>query len=201
MAKDDKPKDLMGYDALQQDALRGVIRAALSRVAPPRGLPGEHHFYISFRTDAPHVSMPKDLISRYPEEMTIVLQNQFWDLKPGDTAFSVTLQFGGQPKTLTIPYAAVTRFYDPSVQFLLQFEATSEVSEPSADLVSLRPRKDPATELRALPAPKKPAEPKSGDPKTTPKAVERPKSDPTPSDDGPKSDGPKIVSLDKFRKK
>jgi hypothetical protein len=123
MAKDERSKDLMGYAALQQEALRGVIRAALMRVAPPRGLPGDHHFYISFRTDAARVSIPEDLHARYPEEMTIVLQNQFWDLKPGENAFSVTLQFGGQPKTLTIPYAAVTRFYDPSVQFVLQFSA------------------------------------------------------------------------------
>jgi hypothetical protein len=123
MAKDERPNDLMGYDALQQEALRGVVRAALTRVSPPRGLPGDHHFYISFRTDAPRVTIPQDLANRYPEEMTIVLQNQFWDLKPGETAFSVTLQFGGQPKTLTIPYAAVTRFYDPSVQFLLHFTA------------------------------------------------------------------------------
>jgi hypothetical protein len=121
MAKDDKPRDLMGYEALQQDALRGVVRAALARGASPRGLPGEHHFYISFRTGAPGVSLPDDLKIRYPEEMTIVLQNQFWDLTPGASAFSVTLQFGGQPKGLSIPYAAITRFFDPSVQYLIQF--------------------------------------------------------------------------------
>ena len=121
MAKDDKPADLMNYEALQQDALRGVIKAALARAAGPRGLPGEHHFYISFRTDAPGVEAAPEIVERYPEEMTIVLQNQFWDLVAGEEAFSVTLQFGGQPKALSIPYRAVTRFYDPSVQYLLQF--------------------------------------------------------------------------------
>ncbi len=121
MAKDDKPADLMNYDALQQDALRGIIKAALSRAAGPRGLPGDHHFYISFRTDFAGVDAPSEILERYPEEMTIVLQNQFWDLAVGDDSFSVTLQFGGQPKALSIPYRAVTRFYDPSVQYLLQF--------------------------------------------------------------------------------
>ncbi|HWF01189.1 MAG TPA: ClpXP protease specificity-enhancing factor SspB [Caulobacteraceae bacterium] len=121
MTRDEKSKDLMGYDGLQQEALRGVVRAALARVASPRGMPGEHHFYISFRTDAAEVMVPEDLAERYPEEMTIVLQHQFWDLNPGDNAFSVTLQFGGQPKSLSVPYAALTRFYDPSVQYLLQF--------------------------------------------------------------------------------
>jgi uncharacterized protein len=130
MAKDDKPKDLMGYEAMQQDALRAVIRAALAKAASPRGLPGDHHFYISFRTAAPGVEGPDDLLSRYPGEMTIVLQNQFWDLAPRDSAFSVTLQFGGQPKSLTVPYAAVTRFYDPSVQYLLQFNPAE--SAPAA---------------------------------------------------------------------
>ncbi|HEY2483262.1 MAG TPA: ClpXP protease specificity-enhancing factor SspB [Caulobacteraceae bacterium] len=121
MAKDDKPKDLIGYDGLQQEALRSVVRGALDRAATPRGLPGDHHFYLSFRTDFPGVVMPEELVTRYPEEMTIVLQNQFWDLSPGETSFSVTLQFAGQPKSLTIPYVAMTRFYDPSVQYLLQF--------------------------------------------------------------------------------
>ncbi len=145
MAKDDSAKDLMGYEALQQDALRGVVKAALRRAASPRGLPGEHHFYISFRTDAPEVTAPADLVARYPEEMTIVLQNQFWDLEADETGFSVTLQFGGQPKNLVIPYAAVTRFYDPSVQFLLQFappETAVKPSKPAAALVGPAPSPD-----------------------------------------------------------
>ena len=121
MAKDDKPADLMNYEAMQQDALRGIIRAALARAGGPRGLPGDHHFYISFRTDFAGVEAPNEILERYPDEMTIVLQNQFWDLTVGDDSFSVTLQFGGQPKALSIPYRAVTRFYDPSVQYLLQF--------------------------------------------------------------------------------
>lgn len=137
MAKDGKAKDLMGYEALQQEALRGVVRAALGRAAGPRGLPGDHHFYISFRTDAAGVSTPDDLLAKYPDEMTIVLQNQYWDLAPVENSFSVTLQFGGQPKTLSIPYAAITRFYDPSVQYLLQFAPTPPVQAP------LRPASTP----------------------------------------------------------
>ncbi|HEY0438346.1 MAG TPA: SspB family protein, partial [Phenylobacterium sp.] len=117
------PQDLMRYDAMAQDALRGVVKAALKRAAAPGGLPGAHHFYITFKTEAPGVSGPPDLLGKYPDEMTIVLQHQYWDLAPGETFFSVTLQFGGQPKRVSVPYAAVTRFYDPSVQFLLQFEA------------------------------------------------------------------------------
>ncbi|RAK56614.1 SspB family protein [Phenylobacterium deserti] len=122
MAQDPPAQDLMHYEALAQDALRGVVKAALKRAASPEGLPGSHHFYITFKTDAAGVSGPADLLGKYPDEMTIVLQHQYWDLAPGETFFSVTLQFGGQPKRLSIPYAAVTRFYDPSVQFLLQFE-------------------------------------------------------------------------------
>ena len=132
MAKDDKPKDLIGYDSLQQEALRGVVRGALDRAATPRGLPGDHHFYLSFRTDFPGVAIPDELVIRYPEEMTIVLQNQFWDLSPGEASFSVTLQFSGQPKSLTIPYAAMTRFYDPSVQYLLQFTPGAPARRPTA---------------------------------------------------------------------
>jgi hypothetical protein len=209
MAQDGGGQDLMGYEALAQEALRGVVKAALKRAAGPGGVPGAHHFYISFKTQAPGVSIPPDLVEKYPDEMTIVLQHQFWDLAPGETFFSITLRFGGQPKRLSMPYGAVTRFYDPSVQFLLQFEPTTEAHEPSAELVSLRPRKDPASEPRALPAPKKPTEAK-----TTPRAIETPTSPKSesappadgprtdgPKTDGPKTDGPKIVSLDKFRKK
>jgi hypothetical protein len=132
MAKDDKPADLLGYQALQQEALRQVVRLALEKASTPRGLPGEHHFYISFRTDLAGVVLPDELIARYPEEMTIVLQNQFWDLAAGPDGFSVTLQFSGQPKTLTVPYDAVTRFYDPSVQFLLQFTPAPPGARPAA---------------------------------------------------------------------
>ena len=132
MAKDDKPADLMNYDvpAAGRVAAR-VIKAADAGGGASR-LPGDHHFYISFRTDATGVeAAPTEILERYPEEMTIVLQNQFWDLVAGDETFSVTLQFGGQPKALSIPYRAVTRFYDPSVQYLLQFVVEPVGKPPS----------------------------------------------------------------------
>ena len=125
MAQDPPAQDQMHYEAMAQEALRGVVKAALKRAAAPEGLPGAHHFYITFKTEAPGVSGPNDLLSKYPDEMTIVLQHQYWDLAPGETFFSITLKFGGQPKRLSVPYAAVTRFYDPSVQFLLQFESAT----------------------------------------------------------------------------
>ena len=119
----------MHYDELAQEALRGVIRKALE-VAKNEGLPGEHHFYISFRTGAPGVSISDKLRSQYPEEMTIVLQHQFWDLDVREDGFSVVLTFNKIPETLVIPYSAVHAFFDPSVQFGLQFEvATPEVEE------------------------------------------------------------------------
>ena len=128
---DDTPKDLMRYDVLTQDALRGVVKAALKRAAGPGGLPGDHHLYITFKTEAPGVSGPPDLLGKYPDEMTIVLQHQYWDLAPGETFFTVTLKFGGEPKKLSVPYAALTRFYDPSVQFLLQFDVVEETGKPA----------------------------------------------------------------------
>jgi uncharacterized protein len=134
MAQDPPAQDQMHYDAMAQEALRGVVKAALKRAAAPEGLPGAHHFYITFKTNAPGVSGPNDLLSKYPDEMTIVLQHQYWDLAPGETFFSVTLKFGGQPKRLSVPYAAVSRFYDPSVQFLLQFEAPAAAAAlPTAE--------------------------------------------------------------------
>lgn len=132
MASDPPSHDLMRYDLMQQDALRGVVKAALKRVAA-QGLPGAHHFYVTFKTAAAGVSGPADLLGEYPDEMTIVLQNQFWDLAPGETFFSVTLKFKGQPKRLSVPYAAVTRFYDPSVQYLLQFEAQAVEAAPEPE--------------------------------------------------------------------
>jgi hypothetical protein len=136
----------MRYDAMAQDALRGVVKAALKRAAAPGGLPGAHHFYITFKTEAPGVSGPPDILGKYPDEMTIVLQHQYWDLAPGETFFTVTLKFGGEPKKLSIPYAAVTRFYDPSVQFLLQFEA------PAIETEKKPAKKSKAAEPAAAPA-------------------------------------------------
>ncbi len=131
MAQQQKPpEDLMNYEALAQDALRGVVKAALRVAAAPGGIPGDHHFYITFRTKAPGVDGPPDLLGKYPDEMTIVLQNQYWDLAPGETFFTVTLKFGGSPKKLSVPYAAVTRFFDPHVQFGLQFEPPPLDVEP-----------------------------------------------------------------------
>jgi hypothetical protein len=131
MSQDAPPEDLMHYDVMAQDALRGVVRAALKRAAAPEGLPGEHHFYITFKTQAPGVSGPAEVLAKYPDEMTIVLQHQYDDLAPGETFFSVSLRFGGVPRTLSIPYAAVTRFMDPSVQFLLQFDPPETPREPT----------------------------------------------------------------------
>lgn len=158
MAQEPPAQDQMHYEAMAQEALRGVVKAALKRAASPEGLPGAHHFYVTFKTDAPGVSGPADLLSKYPDEMTIVLQHQYWDLAPGETFFSVTLKFGGQPKRVSVPYAAVSRFYDPSVQFLLQFEAASdsgavsavEATEAAAPAEAPVPPADPAEKVVSL---------------------------------------------------
>ncbi len=120
--------DLMNYPALAQAALRGVIRQALERVVD-EGLPGEHHFYITFKTRAPGVSIHADLLTKYPDEITVVIQHQYEDLLVSDDQFSVKLRFGGVPRPLVVPYAAITRFYDPSVQFILQFDEP-DIPEP-----------------------------------------------------------------------
>jgi hypothetical protein len=148
MAKDGKPRDLIGYDTLQQEALRGVVRAAL-KLAAGKGLPGDHHFFITFKTGAVGVTGPKELLDQYPEEMMIVLQHQYWDLAPGETFFSVTLKFGGQPKSLSVPYSAITQFWDPSVDFRLRFSPTEAA---------------PAVRPVPLPAPPPQAEVKAGEP-------------------------------------
>ena len=114
-------EDHMRYDILAQEALRGVVRKVLAEVAKT-GLPGEHHFFISFATRAPGVRLSEKLLAQYDKEMTIVIQNQYWDLKVNETAFEVGLSFDGQPETLVIPFSAVKGFFDPSVQFGLQFD-------------------------------------------------------------------------------
>jgi hypothetical protein len=115
--------DTIAYDQLMQDALRTVVRTALQVGQGSGGLPGRHHFYISFRTKAAGVIIPEHLAARYPDEMTIVLEHQYWDLEVYQDRFRVILKFGGQPYPITIPFLAITRFYDPSVKFGLQFEA------------------------------------------------------------------------------
>ena len=114
--------DMIGYEQLMQDALRSVVRASLQEAASPRGLPGKHHFYITFRTHATGVVLPEHLRARYTDEMTIVLEHQFWDLEVYPDRFRVILKFSGQPHPITIPFTAITRFFDPSVKFGLQFE-------------------------------------------------------------------------------
>jgi hypothetical protein len=118
-------EDDLHYDVMVENALRGVVRQALAQVAE-NGLPGEHHFYVTFRTDHPDVVMPDALKERYPREMTIVLQYQFWDLEVGEDAFSVTLTFNNVSERLYIPFEAIAAFADPSVRFGLQFDAGEE---------------------------------------------------------------------------
>lgn len=128
------PEDHIGYAALTQKALRGVVQQVLSKAAQ-EGLTGGHHFYISFLTQAPGVSVHESLIERFPHEMTIVLQNQFRDLTVTDDFFRVTLSFGGVPRTLTIPFSAIYRFTDPYMHFALEFDVTAydEVDEEGED--------------------------------------------------------------------
>lgn len=145
-------QDLFGYPRMVETALRGVIREALARTAR-EGLPGEHHFYIAFRTRAPGVIIPKYLLAKFPEEMTIVLQHQYRGLEVDDDGFSVSLSFQSRWERLAIPFAAVTTFADPSLNFGLQFEA---------------PPATPA-EVGALPA-QTPAPPPE-EPKTTERAA------------------------------
>lgn len=126
------PTDLIRYDLQVQDALRSVVRKVLADAARD-GLPGEHHFYITFRTNAPGVTISSRLREQYPDEMTIILQYQFWDLRVDDEGFEVGLHFKNIPERLQIPFDAITGFYDPSVQFGLKFEAESEDDEDLDD--------------------------------------------------------------------
>jgi len=132
-------EDLIRYDILAQEALRGVVRKVLTEVART-GLPGEHHFFISFVTKAPGVRISQRLMEQYDKEMTIVLQNQFGSLRVTDTGFEVELSFDGRPELLGIPFSSIKGFFDPSVQFGLQFdvenspeaEETEDAPAPSA---------------------------------------------------------------------
>lgn len=122
-------EDLMGYRLMAQEALRDVVRQALRRTQA-EGLPGAHHFYITFDTRQPGVDLDDDLLEQFPEQMTIVLEHQFWDLEADEDGFEVTLKFSGVPKYIRVPFAAIVAFHDPSVEFALRFDIV-EPAEPA----------------------------------------------------------------------
>ena len=130
---DGLPDSLIPYDEIVQEALRAVVGRVLGSVATSGALPGEHHFYITFKTHAAGVDIPQRLIERFPDEMTIVLQNRYWDLLVDDQRFSVGLSFNQVPSKLVIPYAAITGFHDPAVNFELRFQAQEEAAAPAHD--------------------------------------------------------------------
>jgi uncharacterized protein len=184
-------KDRMRYDLLVQDALRSVVKAALIRVSK-EGLPGNHHFFITFRTDADGVDISPALRSEYPEEMTIVLQHQYWGLTIDDEGFSVGLSFNKTPQTLRIPFHALVQFHDPAVQFQLPFQPRAQTGA----VVAPRPRDVPSIE-KSEPARVQRIE-RAERPKT--EKVERAEKPQTPEPKKP-DDGGAVVSLDSFRKK
>ena len=169
-------KDFIGYDGLVDDALRGVVRTTLRKVAED-GLHGPHHLYITFRTDYPGVDIPDYLRERHPEELTIVLQHQFWALEVGEDAFSVNLSFNKAREYIGVPFAAMTRFADPGAKFGLQF---------SADTTGQK------SNMRAVTSED---EPDTGEP------AQADVGEPTPEEDGGEAQAENIVALDAFRKK
>lgn len=186
--------DQIRYDLLTQQALRGVVRSVLVDAAK-KGLPGDHHFFITFDTHADGVRMSERLRAQYPEEMTVILQHQFWDLTVSDTAFDVGLSFGGITERLSIPFDAITAFVDPSVQFGLQFEEVIEGQDAQAPANAQDRGQEKPNKKKRFPsaapalAPEKPA---AAPPALT--AV------PDPKPDKP-SGGGEVVRLDRFRKK
>lgn len=181
-------EDLIRYDILAQDALRGVLRKVLSEVAKT-GLPGEHHFYITFATKAPGVRVSTRLVNQYPEDMTIVLQHQFWDLTVSEHAFEVGLSFNGVPERLLIPFSAVKAFVDPSVQFALQFEPTTAAQERTAE-----EEDEDAEPAKIVPGPKAADTP-------APTVAREKEEGSTEGEDEGASPQAEVVSLDAFRKK
>lgn len=171
--------DHIRYDVLARDALRGVLRRVLTDAAA-HGLPGEHHFFITFLSTAEGVKLSPRLLAQYPEEMTIILQHQFWDLVVTEDRFEVGLSFGGVPERLVVPFNSIKSFFDPSVQFGLQFEAADAAAETPATSVA-------ATNLPATPA-------------ASALTVPAPAPENTDEPEKP-SEGAEVVRLDRFRKK
>ena len=170
--------DHIRYDVLARDALRGVLRRVLTDAAE-HGLPGEHHFFITFVSTAEGVKLSPRLLAQYPEEMTIILQHQFWDLVVTEDRFEVGLSFGGIPERLVVPFAAIKSFLDPSVQFGLQFEPSDADAAAEA----------PGAKLPAVAAPS-----------ALPVAEPSPAAENTDEPAKP-SEGAEVVRLDRFRKK
>ena len=177
--------DHIRYDVLARDALRGVLRRVLSDAAA-HGLPGEHHFFITFVSSADGVKLSPRLLAQYPEEMTIILQHQFWDLGVTEDRFEVGLSFGGIPERLVVPFSAIKSFFDPSVQFALQFEPSEAVAEAPAKNL---PAAAPAPAAASVPAAAVKPEPETV---TETVATEEP---------AKPSEGAEVVRLDRFRKK
>ena len=208
-------KDLLRYDKMIESAMRGVVRTVLTQAAKS-GLPGEHHFYVSFDTAASGVVLSKRLKDKYPSEMTVVLQHRFWDLSVDDGGFEVKLTFDGIPERLSVPFAAVKVFFDPSVPYGLQFEESEATDASAREGAALRPGEGAEAEaankgpvrsaLRT--AEKKPRtvrKPRLEKPADDQGEASEPKAPAKPSaanaETGPASSEPKVVSLDKFRKK
>jgi len=193
------------YDLLAQQALRGVVRTVLADVAK-KGLPGEHHFKITFNTTAPGARLSDRLRAQYPETMTIILQHQFWDLAVGDSAFEVGLSFGGIGERLAVPFDAIIAFYDPAVQFGFQFEpvdaAADERGEAAQDSVKdiakrASARNDKSVQKPATLSPGKSAAGK----KSAPTRAAAKTAEPPSGDDDKPDGGGEVVRLDRFRKK
>jgi len=183
-------QDRMNYNQMVEQALRGVVRQALQRVAED-GLPGTHHFYIGFRTGDPGVEMPEHLRARYPDEMTIVLQHQFWGLQVDEDAFSVSLSFNKRPELLHIPYSAISSFFDPAVQFGLQFKPADGDGMGEATTAGLTSMPLAGDDEAAVETAAEAAELADGDGETAPEAEA--------ADDTGGQDN--IVTLDSFRRK
>jgi hypothetical protein len=181
--------DHIRYDLLTQQALRSVVRNVLSEAAK-KGLPGEHHFYISFDTKADGVRLSDRLRAQYPEQMTVILQHQFWDLEVDDTGFGAGLSFGGVPEKLYVPFESIKGFFDPSVQFGLQFEEAGETEEQPAGEAG-----KPVGKKKLSPIP--PPEPASA-PTAAAASSEAAEN---PDDPNKPAGGAEVVRLDRFRKK
>lgn len=188
-------KDVLRYDLMVQDALKGVVRKILTEAARD-GLPGEHHFYVTFRTGAPGVRLSQRLREKHPDEMTIVLQHQFWDLSVGEHSFEVGLSFSGVPERLLVPFDAISTFFDPSVQFGLKFEAQDQ-AEDAASAQEADPAEAPLAPAKIVPAaiPATKGKAPAAENATAPAKAE-------PAEEGDDSRGSaEVVSLDSFRKK